>query len=254
MYLVAIKSLYSRIGEGRICIINDGTITPASMNLLKEHLSTPEIIHISDITTGKCPYGGTWERLLKILDLSRDAYVIQVDSDTLVRTLVPEVTELYRKNSSFTLGSWAGQRFVNILDAADYAANIDSNHIQIVSERMLAHLDGASRKQYVRGCSGFAGFARGAVSRTQAETFSIAMEALVGSRWSEWGSEQVTSNYLIANAPNSHVLPLPSYVNFKPDLCIADAKLIHFIGDYRFHRARYVQESRRLIRELGMIG
>ena len=83
MYFVAIRSLYAQIGEGAIAIIDDGSLTAADTEILHRLLGGPQIIRADQIDTGACPRGGTWERLLHILDLSSSRYVIQLDSDTL---------------------------------------------------------------------------------------------------------------------------------------------------------------------------
>ena len=64
MYLVAIKSLYWRIGEGRIAVINDGSLTPDDVDRLNYHLGRPDILDVRCIETGPCPRGRMWERLM----------------------------------------------------------------------------------------------------------------------------------------------------------------------------------------------
>ena len=79
MYLVAIRSLYAQIGEGTITIIDDGSLTVRDIELLRSSLGEPKVIGLSQVDVGPCPSGGFWERLLHILDLSTDRYVIQVE-------------------------------------------------------------------------------------------------------------------------------------------------------------------------------
>src|SRR3974390_1902013 len=69
-YLLAIKSLYRAIGQGRVMIINDGSLTRDDTSILQRHLPDLEIIDIATIDTRNCPRGGTWERLVKIIELS----------------------------------------------------------------------------------------------------------------------------------------------------------------------------------------
>ena len=64
MYLAAIKSLFARIGEGRIAVINDGSLTPADIHRLNYHLGRPKILEAWRIETGPCPRVGIWERLM----------------------------------------------------------------------------------------------------------------------------------------------------------------------------------------------
>ena len=54
----------------------------------------------------------------------------------------------------------------------------------------------------------FAGFAPSGEGRRIAEAFSREATALLGAeRWAQWGSEQVTSNFVIANQPDPLLLP-----------------------------------------------
>ena len=91
-YLVAIKSLHARLGRGRIVILDDGSLTESDRAVLAAQLGDPEIRSIHAVDTGPCPRGGTWERLLTILDLRRQAYVIQLDSDTVTTGPLTEVS------------------------------------------------------------------------------------------------------------------------------------------------------------------
>src|SRR3546814_7643275 len=84
-------------------IMDDGTLTDRDRSVLRQHLDNPRIISIRDIDTGPCPRGGTWERLLTILDLCADDYVIQLDSDTVTIGPVPHIQQAIAANSSFTL-------------------------------------------------------------------------------------------------------------------------------------------------------
>src|SRR3546814_6267196 len=68
-YLVAGKSLYGRLGRGRIGILDNGTLTDDDRDVLAAHLGHPVIVSIDDVDTGTCPRGGCWERLLKLRDM-----------------------------------------------------------------------------------------------------------------------------------------------------------------------------------------
>ena len=46
MYLVSIKSIYTKISEGTICIINDGSLTSKAKDILQYHLGSPTIVDI----------------------------------------------------------------------------------------------------------------------------------------------------------------------------------------------------------------
>ena len=252
MYLVAIKSLYNHIREGGIVAINDGSLTKNDIDILSKHLGAPEILHLQEIQTGVCPKGGCWERLLTVIDLTADQYVIQLDSDTLARSEVREVVNSYRANHSFILGTKSGQTISLLSEAPNKIRHVTSDFVQIIAERNFDRMKNSQNFYYVRGSAGFAGFARGVFSRKQVEEFSVEMSELIGiKKWSEWGSEQVTSNYILANSPDVTVLPCLQYTAFYPDVEVDNAVFLHFIGTYRFDRDIYAQESVRIIKELG---
>jgi len=89
-YLVAVKSLHAQLGMGRVMLLDDGTLTDADKALLAYHMGDPVILTFTDIDTAPCPKGNCWERLLAILDLRREHYVIQLDSDTVTLGPVPD--------------------------------------------------------------------------------------------------------------------------------------------------------------------
>ncbi len=250
MYLVAIKSIYRHFGEGRVVVINDGSFSKHDLGQLHHHIEGLEVLDIGKIETSPCPRGGMWERLLTAMDLCADCFVIQVDSDTVAVEAIPEVVEAYRSNRPFLLGTKDGQDFVSTAEAAAFVENNSSDHIQIVAERALARLP-ADGYRYIRGCAGFSGYARGRHSRADAEAWSRRMEGIVGRRWDEWGSEQVTSNLLIANSEDPLVLPYPRYANYHPAFDVSETHFLHFMGTHRFQNGGYVGASRRVIQELG---
>lgn len=248
LYLVAIKSFYRRLGQGEMVIIDDGTLTEADHSILSQHLGRPKIIRVSDVQTGRCPHGGTWERLLTILDMSKQFFVIQLDSDTLTVGDVSEVLECIRLNRSFTLGTNSGKEFVNLVQASGMVRDEQADHVTIAAEKNLCRIRNPETRRYVRGSSGFAGFARALGSRDDAAEFSDQMTSLIGSKWNEWGSEQVASNYVVANSPGAIVLPYPKYMCFWNQTDPADSSFVHFIGTHRYDRGVYARESKTFIR------
>src|SRR3546814_1627054 len=88
-------------------------------------------------------------------------------------------------------------------------------------------------------------------NRMIATAFSQAVSTLVGpQRWKEWGTEQVTSNFVIANNDNARVLPPASYINYWGSPPSADVRFLHFVGTYRWHGFEYPRRSRDAIRAL----
>lgn len=262
-YLVAVKSLRHHLGRGRVVILDDGTLTEADRAVLGHHLSDPRILSIAEITTGDCPRGGTWERLLTILDLRADSYVIQVDSDTVTLRDLVEVRGAIDAGRDFTLRGEAAAELRKVETIARDRAGIDpcgaGLHVQDAAEAAIGSvaIPGHADLRYVRGCSGFAGFAPGGPGRALAEGFSRAMDAAIGrERWSRWGSEQVTSNFVVANGRDPLLLPYDRYLNFWNAALFArgalpaDAAFVHFIGTYRFHGDAYLTATRRAIAAL----
>jgi len=250
MYLVAIKSILHRVGYGRVIQIDDNSLTENDRVVLQRHLPGSTCIPITSVDTGACPRGGTWERLCHIVNLLDHSYVIQVDADTLVCGDIPEVLQCVQSNRSFTLGTRQGQALVSARKAASFAHEHGGNHTQLVAERALGELPNADELSYVRGSSGFAGFARGAFSRSQLQEFSTHMSRMTGSRWHEWGTEQVSSNFVVANSPLATVLPYPKYACFDLNMDPNQAAFLHFIGTNRFDHGTYAARSRDVIAQL----
>lgn len=263
-YLVAVKSLRQHLGRGRAVILDDGTLTAADHAVLAHHLNHPRLLSIRDVDTRDCPQGGTWERLLTILDLREDVYVIQVDSDTVTLGDLHEVRAAIDASRDFTLRGEAEAEVRTSTEIARDLADVDPRgaglHVQDAAEAAIGSVAISDREalRYVRGCAGFAGFAPGGPNRGLAEEFSRAMEDAVGrDRWSRWGSEQVTSNFVIANGRDPLLLPYDRYLNFWNAALFGRATLptdpafVHFIGTYRFHGDAYLSATRTAIDRLG---
>lgn len=256
-YLVAAKSFQSRLGRGRFVILDDGSLTASDGVLLRHHLGDPEIRAIAEVDTGPCPRGGTWERLLTILDLRRDNYVIQLDSDTVTLGPVDEISAAIEAGRSFTLRGGSDAEILPLPEVSQLArrhAAPGRQHVQAAIEQAMSDVSIPGREglRYVRGCSGFAGFAPNAAGRDLAEAFSREAERLIGKdHWAEWGSEQVTSNFVVANEPDALLLPYDRYLNFWNEPVDPAAAFVHFVGTYRFHRRAYRQAALDVIRSLG---
>lgn len=259
-YMVAVKSLHHHLRRGRVVLMDDGTLTGSDRALLRHHLDDPQIIPMKSVDVGPCPRGGTWERLLTILDMAADDYVIQLDSDTVTCGPVTHVQQAIDANASFTLLG-AETPVQTILDVEEFTHRFFPNgqpsredfegHIQGATESLLTQMEieGVARPRYVRGCSGFAGFARGN-DRRAATAFSRAASARLGARWQEWGTEQITSNFVIANNDGARILPPSLYENYWGDAPVDDVRFLHFIGTYRWHRWEYQQRCRAALHAL----
>lgn len=250
MYLTAIKSFYPKIGSGKIVAIIDRDMPERLRDTLSAHLIGIDFAILEDIPTDPCQRGGTWERLLYCLDRSQTEYTIQLDSDTLaVGADLAEVVACLQTNRAFTMSD--GFERVALHEAAELAQATPSNYIGIVSEALFDRYPGAENLHYIRGSSGFAGFARGGFNREAISAFHQEMEKLVGKvRWREWGTEQCGSNFAIANSPEPLVLPYPEYASFNEHALRSKAKLFHFIGAYRFNEGYFARRSQEVIAAL----
>lgn len=252
-YLVAAKSLGRALGRGRAVVLDDGTLRERDRAALRRHLPGVEIRRAAVVDTGACPRGGCWERLMEILDLRADQYVIQLDSDTVTLGATPEVADAIRDNRSFSL---RGEPESALLGVDAFAAGLpplaEPLHVQHAAERAMGRLaPPLPQFRYFRGCAGFAGFSRGGSGRALAQAFSAAQADAVGAaRWASWGSEQVASNFVIANDPDPLLLPYDRYLNYWGDPLPADARFAHFLGTCRFSGLAYLRETRRAIRRL----
>jgi hypothetical protein len=255
-YLVAVKSLHLHLRRGRIVLLNDGTLSGADRAILALHCDNPVILEKPDIDPSPCPRDNCWERLIAILDRRRDAYVIQLDSDTVTTGPVPEVLAAIDANRSFTLAgghdeAQHGFRTAREIASIFHADGPMTDHVQAYAETAMATLPNADDVRYIRGCAGFAGFARSDTGRSLVSEFSVAMDNCLGSAWRQWGSEQVASNFVIANDPEPVQLPYDCYVNHWEEPLPSDPAFIHFIGTYRFRRGNYSRCSKAAIAALG---
>ena len=239
MYILAVKALYRRLGRGRIVAIIDADFPENKRQLIRDHLGPVEFQILEDLDTGRCQRGGTWERVLYCVDRSATDYVIQIDCDTLCFGPIEEVLECVKRNQAFTLSE--GIPIGPLPNWVEKGISRKSDHIVNTFELRAREFPDADKWRYVRGSSGFAGFAKGGVTRELLETFHDGGVKVHGERWKEWGTEQVASNFAVANSPDSIPLPYPQYATFEPKYATFQKKgitkemsLLHFIGAFRF--------------------
>lgn len=254
MYLVAIKSFFIQLANNaRIVILDDGTLTKNNYSLLKKNIEGLQIINIKDVKPSKyTPKGGTWERLLLIADLVKDNYVIQLDSDTVTKDAIPEVNEHISENKSFAIGTEFNQKITPMKIACEKAQFIKSDFVQVIAERNFCNLKDYNSLQYTRCSASFTGFAKNSFLRDDIEKFSDEMRSLLGLKWFQWGSEQVTSNYIICNSPKAEILPYPKYASYHAiqDIPYEESAFLHFIGTSRFKNNLYIKMARKAIKKL----
>jgi hypothetical protein len=255
MYILAVKALYRRLGRGKIVSIIDADLPQASRDLIREHLGPVEFVLLDSINTGTCQRGGTWERVLFCVDRSATDYVIQIDADVLCFGPAEEVLQCADQNRAFTIAE--NMPVKPLTSWVENGIERKQNHIVTAFEVKAREFPNADKWLYVRGSSGFAGFAKGGVTRAILEEFHAGGAKVHGSRWTEWGTEQIASNFAVANSPNSLPLPYPKYATFEPEYATfqkkgitSDMSVLHFIGAFRFDLGVFSVLSNREIDEM----
>ena len=248
-YLVAVKSFWSQLERGRIVLLDDGTLTAQDKAILAHHCGDPEIIAIGSVQMGPFPSGGCWERFLTILDRRVSEYWIQLDSDTVTIGAAPEIAAAIDRNRSFALlgGEEAEVGVLSVADvpAAFYPGGPAQGHVQARIESRLDQCPAEREWRYLRGCAGFAGFAAMGEGRALAAAFLRQMTALIGEDdVSIWGTEQVASNFQLANERDPLLLPYGRYLNYWAKDWAEEAAFVHFIGTHRYHNGAYERASR----------
>lgn len=249
MYLLAAKSFLAAVGPCRVQVLDDGTLTADDHALLGHHLPGLRILPISGVDVEGCQRGGCWERLVHVLRTAETDYVIQLDADTLTIGPLPEIRAAIAAKRSFFLADQGCERR-GMLDYADWALATVDDHINVAGERFFKSFPGASSLHYARATGGFVGFAPGVAPLSRVLEFHARMAEMAGPRWREWGTEQIASNFMVANTPDPVRLPPDAYLNHFSDTSLTNVRFVHFIGSDRFHRLRYALQGRRAVHRL----
>ena len=249
-YLLALKSFSRYVVPSRVVVVADPTITEMDSNLLRKHVPSLVIRHASEFHTAQLPKGGTWERLTAISEYVGEGFVIQIDADTVASGPMREVQTAIKNNQAFLLGTEDVQQIQICSEVAAWAQPrlSGSDHVQLVAESMLGRLADQGRWRYVRACSGFAGFPKSSLDRTVLLKLSQEMGLLLGSRWWEWGTEQFSSNLLLASMAEATVLPHPKYC--APHRANGETVFRHFIGYVRHVTPLYAVMASKIASEL----
>jgi hypothetical protein len=250
-YLVALKSFTHFLNPQRIVVVCDPSIGAADRALFTQHVPHIELHDADEFIHPDIPRGGTWERLYAISGFVRDNYVVQLDADTVTTQPLPEVLAAIRAGAGFVIGEKPDTP-VRLLPAVRENAlpwMRPGAHIQGIAETEMANVGLPPDARYIRGCSGFTGFPRSDAMRETMTDFSRRMGACLGQDWTRWGTEQVTSNYLVSNAHGTRPLPFPKYGT--PDRATAETAFYHFIGSMRFINGKYEHTSRQALALIG---
>ena len=249
-YLLALKSFTRFVPTSEVVVIADPTLDQNDRALMRSHV--PAIVFREAVAFRRdgIPHGGCWERLSAIAEYSSKSYIVQLDADTLAVSPLTEVIDAITEGCSFILGTEDHQTISCSHQAASRAREQvhSDTHIQGLCEAALDRLDLDKQFRYVRGCAGFAGFARGSISPALVLDVSRRMEALIGARWSGWGTEQFTSNLLLSTSPGARMLTHPNYC--APHRRSSETVFLHFIGYVRYASDLYVKLAQQVMREL----
>jgi hypothetical protein len=251
-YLLAIKSVYKRVGAGSIAVLDDGTLTDADRNVLNYQLGNPRYFHKDDIDTGPCPSYICWRRIMLILDLCQEGYVVQVDSDIVARAPLEEALAAIEADEAFMIVNKTHPGHITLKEMSKWVKDKgwQGKTVQMEAERILCNYPQADEKRYLRGTAAFVGWPMNCATKEQLLDFSQFIESEIGPLWREWGSEQTSTNYLIANCPKLKLLEHPKYVNHFSNSTLEGAALVHFFGSHRYVGGRYLKYARSLLREL----
>ena len=246
-YLVAVKSFTHFLNPARVVVVCDPSIDANDQATLRRHVPHIELRRADEFTHPDIPRGGTWERLYAIAHYVLTDYVIQLDADTITTQPIPEVAAAVREARGFVLGEAPDTPVRTLSETRERAMPLmrPGAHIQTISEAEMVTVGLPESARYVRGCSGFTGFPAASTMQEDMLDFSRRMTAKLGADWKRWGTEQVTSNYLAANASGTRALPFPKFGT--PDLATGETAFFHFIGSMRFVNGKYAAASGKAI-------
>jgi len=253
-YLLALKSFARYLPPARVVLVADPTLDADDRNLLRRHVPHIEFREATEYHREGIPKGGCWERLSAISEYARDAYVVQLDADTVAIQDLDAVRTAIRDGVCFTLSTEDNQSIQSCEEASRWAKPRvgGREHIQLLAESNLDRFDPEGRFRYARGCAGFAGFSRSSIISAQMLEISSGMANLIGPKWSAWGTEQFTSNLIVCSSSGARLLPHPTYCN--PGWMTSATVFLHFIGYVRYRSALYANVARRVSGEISKLG
>jgi len=250
MYLLSVASFCRFIKPSRIVVVSD-RLSEENCNILRKCVEGIEIVPVEEYREPSLPVGGCWERLTYITQQVEDIYTVQLDADILTLQQPDEVINAINSNTSFSLTTKLGFEKMSFVNASYLIWERQNKHVQNEAEKSFKDCANAENRKYLRACAGFAGYAKKSYLIDTVIDFSSEIEEKIGrEKWSEWGSEQVTSNYIIANTPDSVILPYETYPFYEPGIDESDIKVLHFIGTHRFKKGRYLSLARKFIDSL----
>ncbi|MDG3088280.1 hypothetical protein P7F88_20280 [Vibrio hannami] len=251
-YLFALRSFCENTPPKRIFILSDGSLTAEDRKLLMRLNDRITISEANDVVIDGTPSYISWRRLTKIVELVNDSYVVQLDSDVVVRRLIPELNQCIKNQTSFIHGTLSGKKITDKVSAQQYGEAIKRQgftNLQTYCEAALNKTDDKVISKYVRGSGGLYGIPKKAINQQSIKSISEQYHIAVGEKWFGWGSEQVAVNTLIANQDNANVLNtddcgIPKFENMAYTNSLS---IVHFIGTIRFVNMVYYSYCKELL-------
>lgn len=251
-YLVAIKTFARHARPRGIAALCDETVSSTDRATLRSQIPHVEFLDIGSFRHPGIPVGGCWERLLAVTELAKNRYVIQLDSDTVTTSDVREAVEATHHRSGFVMGNEPSQAIETLAalhaKTAPDSAHLSALHIHRVVQYHLSRVGLETSLMYTDGWASFTGFPPDETLQPRLFDVVARMRNALGRRFDDWGTEMVTSNFLVANAARCFVLPFPKYCT--PVQGETAAHLWHFVGATRYDNFRYMRTSRAALKQL----
>lgn len=252
-YIVAVFSLLRFVSPEKIIIVNDGTLDASDKQILNQYLDDIEFREIEEFRRPELPIGGCWERISAVEEYSQDKYVMQLDADTLFMSIPEVLIEAIDNQQSFCLPTISGVDVANASACIEYARALISSgkrFIQFELEESLGILGNPDEIKYLRACAGLAGYAPKILTKEKLAFISNKYRKAFKGQWDTWGTEQFTSNYILANTDNLVVLPISKYNSV--DMYSNELVFVHFIGSHRFKNGYYLDCTQNVINLLSI--
>lgn len=250
-FVVALLSFCRWIAPSRVVVLNGGGLSARHRRAIQAIAPFVEFREKASVDMGSVQRGPIWERIALIAELCQSSYVVQIDSDTITLREPKEAIAAISRGDGFVMrGDVGGPGIEQISAAAERARSSGVRHPQLSAERALESLLPLGLSRYVRGCAAFTGFPQGSVSLALLESIDRTLRRECGDEWLIWGSEQVTSNVLVANSSNAVALHDLDYLSYfdLPNVRHEDAALVHFIGSFRYHGGHYTRLASDFVR------
>ncbi|HEX8200996.1 MAG TPA: hypothetical protein VF590_10945 [Isosphaeraceae bacterium] len=265
LYLIAAKSLLRFYPSLAVVVHSDRTLKAGHEASLRHHLPGCRIVAAEEaderarreLGTGSfllnCrEFDASYRRLIDTELWSSAPKRIILDSDVLVLQRPEEVIAwVERGDGSFLMG----QPPAPSADTAA-AAPAGPKHVQTIFKENLGRI-GAALGQEPRFLDGGTGGFYGCGEELSLDRVESLVRACLdlGLPMRDWGADQCVLIYLLSGAGAIRLDP-GRYMNFLPD-CIGrldQARVLHFIGTFRFYRNVYADLACRAIADLPRAG